>query len=114
MRHPEFALQCQLAQVLQYANPGVIWWHTPNEGVRSKGVGGRLKAAGMKAGVSDFLFVLPPAGRLAALEIKAHGGKCTELQTAFLNQVVSAGGLAAWCNNFDEAVAILRAWQVIR
>jgi hypothetical protein len=114
MKRPEQALQMQLVAVLRYALPGVVFWHTPNEGKRSRVQGGILKAMGMKAGVSDFIFVLPPHGRIAALEIKAAKGKPTELQTDFMNRIISAGGLAAWFDNFDEALACLRLWGIVR
>lgn len=124
-QHPEFALQRQIAAALGYARPGVLWWHTPNEGKRRMrqnprtgawycAEGARLKQMGMRPGVSDFLFVLPPTGRIAALEIKAAGGKPTELQVEFLNGVISAGGLAEWCDSFEDAVTILRGWRVLR
>ena len=41
----------------------ILWCHVPNGGERSKAVAGKLKAAGVKAGVPDVLvFETPPCG----------------------------------------------------
>lgn len=111
---PEYVLHRHIVAVLAYALPGVKWWHTPNEGKRSRVAGGILKSMGMTAGVSDFLFCIPPHGKTAALEIKAKGNKPTDLQKKFLDDIRSAGGLAGWTNDFDEACRLLKEWRIIR
>lgn len=59
-----------LAQLLDDA--GLVWWHTPNGGLRHKGAAGALQAQGVKPGVPDVLILTPaPAtGRPVALELK--------------------------------------------
>ena len=44
-------------------------------------------------GVSDILGIVPPSGRLLALEVKSPTGRVTEAQLRFLQQVNAAGGL---------------------
>jgi hypothetical protein len=46
------------------------------------------------AGVSDVLAILPPHGRLLAVETKMPGRKLTADQAAFLSAVTQAGGVA--------------------
>ncbi len=58
-----------------------------------------------QAGVSDFIVCLN--GRFIALEIKAVGGKLSQLQSAFLDKVVVAGGKAAVCFNVEDAKRVL-------
>jgi len=110
---PEYAMYRQIVDTLRYARPGVVWWHTPNEGKRNRATGGILKAMGMKPGVADFLFVIPPDGKLAALEIKAPGNKPTAAQAAFLQEIQRAGGLAAWCDTWELAIKHLAAWGIL-
>jgi hypothetical protein len=59
-------------------------------------------------GCSDILGVLPPAGRLLAVECKRPGGKLTPAQAAFLSAVGAAGGLAFVVRSVDDLAAALR------
>lgn len=108
----ESDLHKMIVEALQFTRPGVMWWHTPNEGKRKKHTGQALKRMGMKAGVSDFLFLVPPAGRLFALEVKSDGEKPTPDQVVFLAGVKSAGGDSAWTADWDVALHYLRTWRV--
>jgi hypothetical protein len=111
----EFAVHAMLADTLRVAlMPGWLWWHTPNEGARSIGEAGRLKRMGVKAGVSDFLLISPPAGRLHALELKRRGKKPTPAQMSFLALVRLAGGHSEWTDTFDGALVILKRWGAVR
>jgi hypothetical protein len=62
-------------------------------------------------GQADILGVLPPAGRLLALEVKRPGGKLTLEQDAFLRVITQAGGLAALVTSPAEVEALLRRHQ---
>jgi hypothetical protein len=46
------------------------------------------------AGISDILGLIPPTGRLLAVECKRKGGRLRPAQRAFLENVRKAGGLA--------------------
>lgn len=95
------------------AHRGVIWFHAPNGGARNRVTGAMLKAFGTRAGVPDLLFVLPPNGRLAGLELKAPRGKVTAQQREFGRDLLEAGGLWSWANNIDDVLATLDRWGVI-
>ena len=95
-------------------DPNSIWWHTPNGGGRSAREGAKFKAMGLLPGVSD-LILHNSAGEAFALELKRDGGRPTESQMLFLSRwrdrphhhgVVSEG--------LDEALAILKSWNLIR
>jgi hypothetical protein len=45
-------------------------------------------------GAADILAVLPPTGRLLAVECKRPGGRLTPAQCAFIDHPRAAGGLA--------------------
>lgn len=128
MRRPpplEYEVHVAIADVLQYATaPGWIWFHVPNGGERPTKVNkrgqqyspeaSRLKRMGVKPGVSDFLFVAPGRGQLHVLELKRQNEKPNADQVAFMNDVVQAGGQAAWTDNFNGAMTILQRWGAIR
>ena len=98
---------------LQFARPGVKWWHTPNEGKRKRRTGRVLRGMGMLPGVADFVFVIPPNGRCHALEIKATDEKPTDDQEEFIDGINKAGGVAVWTDDFDVAIHYLRSWGVL-
>ena len=60
-----------------------------------------------RKGMSDIIGLIPPAGRLVAVEIKAHGGKTTLEQEAFLHAVRKAGGIAVVARSCDDVVQAL-------
>jgi hypothetical protein len=62
-------------------------------------------------GCSDVLAILPPRGRLAAIELKKKGQGPTPEQIAFLGHVKAAGGLALVIRSVEELIAGLAAAQ---
>jgi hypothetical protein len=58
-------------------------------------------------GVSDILAVLPPNGRLLAIECKRPGNGPTEDQAAFLDAVTRRGGLAVVIYDVRDLAEIL-------
>lgn len=113
IRRPEQAIHKAVAQHLRTrAVPGLVWWHTPNGGARSKVEGAIFKAMGVRAGVSDFIFV--HANRIFALELKAEGGRASEAQLKFLSDIDAAGAHTAMPSGLDPALATLEAWGLIK
>lgn len=112
-RTPETAIQCTVIQHLQVRGvPGLLYWHTPNGGYRSKTEAAMFKAMGVKAGVSDIL--LFHDHRLYCLEIKAQGGRASEEQLAFIADIDRAGAFTALATGLDACLATLEAWKLIR
>ena len=104
-----------IADVLRMSvSPGWLWMHYPAGEYRRKATAGRLKRMGVKPGVSDFLLIAPHGGQLHALELKRRGRTPSDDQFDFLRQVKEAGGKAAWCDNFDDAMVILKNWGAVR
>lgn len=121
---PELEVHFMIADALSYGiEPGWFWWHTPNGGERvafinAKGKrvspeAARLKRMGVKPGISDFL-LLSPTGDLHALELKREGKIPTVDQLYFLRIVDRSGGQAAWVDNFDDAMSVLKNWGALR
>ena len=67
-------------------------FHVPNGGHRNKATAGRLKAAGVKAGVPDLL-LLVPRGRYhgMACELKMPGGRLSPSQRTWLEALNRLG-----------------------
>jgi hypothetical protein len=70
-------------------------------------VADRLVRFNRKPGCSDTLVCLP-GGRFAAVEFKRPGKRATEKQSAFLAEVVAAGGLGLVATSLSELRAQLR------
>lgn len=101
-----------VAQLRARGAPGLIWWHTPNDGKRSMGSARRLKAMGMRAGVHDFCFV--HRGSFYALELKTEKGRPTVHQMQFASDINTAGGHSCICHGLDRAIRVLECWGLLR
>lgn len=113
MRHTEDAIQKALAFHLWLrAKEDVVWWHTPNGGKRHPREAARFKNMGVRAGVSDLVFI--HEGNAFALEVKAPGGRPTENQLKFLSDFERAGGYTACAEGFDHAVAVIESWKLFK
>ena len=113
MRRPEQAIHLAIcAHIRARAYPSVLWWHTPNEGKRGRVNSAMLKRMGMRAGVSDLIFV--HRGKVYALELKAPGNYPTAAQHEFMADIDKAGGYHAWTNDLDLALRVLESWKLLR
>ena len=120
-RFEEDQFQTALVQHIELRKvPGLVYWHTVNSsklgGARTKSgvplAAIRAKRMGLRAGVSDLVF-LRPDGILFTLELKSKGGRPTEEQHQFMADINAAGGYAAWTDSLDRALEILKAWSLI-
>ena len=109
----EDRLQMAVVQYLRLmGDPDVIWWHTPNQGVRSKRTAGRLKAMGVLAGIPDLTFVFP-GGVVAMMELKTPKGVMSKAQKALEEKCHKLGVEHAVCYSIDTALEVLRWWKVL-
>jgi hypothetical protein len=81
----------------------------PNGGKRSSPrEGARLKAEGVKPGVSDLLLPLRRGGFCGLwLEMKAPGAKPTKLQAEWLARMARAGYRAEWRDSWTAAAMLI-------
>lgn len=109
----EHQLQIAVSQMLKlFATPGVIYYHVPNGGLRNKREAAKLKAYGLRAGVPDFAFVLPPLGQSAYLELKAPKGRLSPEQKTFRDEAIAAGAKWNCADSPELACDILYSWGV--
>lgn len=117
MNRPEQTMHKDIAKHIRARGvPGLVWWHTAN-GARYGGKnpamhGAIMKSLGVRAGVSDFVFL--HKGLFYALELKAAGGKPTEAQQSFMDDVNRAGGFACYVAGLDTALKVLEAWGLVK
>lgn len=84
---------------LQYLQAkGIVAWRNNTGGVK---VDKRFVRFG-QPGSADILGILPPDGRLVAVECKCGRNEPTELQRDWLQRVAGAGGLALVVYSLDE------------
>lgn len=93
---------------------GLFWLHVPNEGIRSRRTGSRLKKEGMKAGAPDIIILeSPPAQPFARgimIEMKrVKGSTVTQNQMTFLNRAYTNGWLTCIAYGADEAIRYLHS-----
>lgn len=69
--------------------PGLLCWHTPNGGGRSRTEAAILQGLGVRAGIPDLLFFRK--GRLYGVECKVPGGTLTAAQSACLTELAAQG-----------------------
>ena len=89
----------------------------PNGELRSKATGGRLKAAGVKAGVPDIC--LPVArGHYHALYLEmkrpGHGSKPSKEQLAWGSELAKQGNAWTICDTWEYAVKIICEYLTLK
>jgi hypothetical protein len=112
-RRPEQQIQKSVLSHLAWrAVPGVWWCHYPAGGWRSPIEAAIFKSLGVVAGVPDILIV--HCGQLYALELKAAGGRLTDIQSDTHAAMTQAGAIVATAHGVDAALAQLVAWGLLR
>jgi hypothetical protein len=80
----------------------------PNGGRRDQREAVRLKAEGVKPGVSDLLLPLRRGGYAGLwLEMKAPGKRPTKDQAEWLERMNAAGYHATWCDDWEAAAQVI-------
>jgi hypothetical protein len=80
----------------------------PNGGKRGAFEAARLKAEGVKAGVSDLFLALPRQGMAGLwLEMKAPGGRLGASQREWLTRMRAAGYEATWADDWIKAATVI-------
>lgn len=89
----------------------------PNGGKRDKREGGRLKAQGVTAGISDMMLALPFGGyhglfiELKAPIVKGKAKpKTSPAQDVIIKRFTSVGYLCVVCWGYDEAIDIINKY----
>lgn len=102
----EYQEQVALASWLD--SLGVVWCHVPNEGIRDRRTGAKLRRVGLKRGVPDVLVFSPPTYGThtgAAIELKRRDrGEATSAQREWLDKLSELGWATIVAHGAREAV----------
>ena len=79
----------------------------------SKATAALLQRMGVRPGLFDFLLI-GPDGRHFWLELKRGRAPLSEAQERFRQELVERSVVHGVARSFDEAVACLREWDVLR
>jgi hypothetical protein len=121
----EFALHCSVADLLRrWIMPGWKWTHFPageerparinRQGERVSGAGARLKRMGLSSGWPDFQF-FHLSGTVCFLELKRRGsGTLSDEQEDIAAHLIRAGHGYLCTDDFNDAVATLILWRILR
>jgi len=83
-------------------------WHVPNGGHRSKATAGKMKAEGVKAGVSDYVLDCARGGYFGLrIELKPKGGRPSPAQKDYISDVTAQGYRAEVAVGWESAKDIL-------
>jgi hypothetical protein len=109
--------QIALAELLDRS--GLLWNHVPNEIQCKPQYYAKRKRLGVKKGVPDnFIYDAPPlipTSRGAVIELKRErGGKVSDEQEMWIQELRGRGWEVAVCNGIDEAIEQLRKWGYLR
>ena len=82
-----------------------LLYHVPNGGSRHKAEAGRLRAEGVKAGVPDLCLPVARGGNHGLyIELKRQrGGRISEEQVRWIEELMKQGYSAAICRGWQEA-----------
>jgi hypothetical protein len=112
-RSPEGAIQSAVfAHLRARGTPGVFAFHPANGGYRKPVEAAILKGMGVLPGVPDIIAI--HNGRCFALELKAEGGRPTEIQLATIAAMKAAGAHTAIAVGLNCALAILEGWGLLK
>jgi hypothetical protein len=92
--------------------PRVFAFHPANGGYRKPIEAAVLNGLGVRAGVPDVVAI--HEGQCYGLELKAPGGRPSELQLATISAMESAGAICCIAEGLDRALAVLEAWGLLR
>lgn len=110
----ELRTQIALADTLRVSLcPGWNWTHIGHGGKRSIQTATMMKRSGQQPGWSDFI-LLSPHALAHFLELKRKGGVISDAQQAFANYCNTYGYPHAVVFGFDDAIAVLKHWRVVR
>lgn len=118
----EHAQQCAVfawAALNRVKHPALRWMHAiPNGGERDRVVAGRMKAEGVRAGVSDICLPSPRGNyhglyvelKLASRKDSTEWGGCQDNQIAFIKDMREEGYAAFVAYGWEHAVRIIEGY----
>jgi hypothetical protein len=112
-RRPEQALQRGVFEHLRVrAAPDVFAFHPANGGWRTAVEGAILRGMGVVPGTPDVVAI--KGGKVFGLELKAAGGRLTDVQRDTLERMRQAGAIIGVAVGIDQAIAWLELHNLLK
>jgi hypothetical protein len=112
-RRAEFKLHCNIIEVLERLHkPGVIWWHTPNEGKFTPKQMAHRRDMGVRPGVADII-VSMPGEKMIFFEVKTFLGPVSDKQYEFLDAMMKNGHGTWIIREVEHAIRLLTSHGAI-
>lgn len=110
----EDLLQMACKNWFEKALPDLLWYAVWNESYypdekQAMIQGARKKRMGVRAGVCDFMFVMPD-GSAAGIELKWGNGKPSDSQKGWAEAMIKKGCRHAFCWTGEQVEAAIRLW----
>jgi hypothetical protein len=110
----EDRIQGEIIDLLKVAAiPNLLYYHVPNGGKRHIKTGIAMKALGVKAGITDLVFVCP-RGVSHFMEVKDFDGTLSKEQREFRDFCLMIGHPWAIVRSRDQAQDVLVSWGLLR
>lgn len=93
------------AEIRARGMPGVVAWAVPNNPMSRRTVGFRRGAHDVHA---------LHRGKFYTVELKKDGGRPSEEQLEFRDDINNAGGFSVIAEGLPEAICILESWGLLR
>ena len=112
MKHDESIIQSQIVSALSLA--GVYVFMVPNDaaGKTSVAKAGRMKAMGLRSGISD-LVVMSPDGVAHFLEVKTVTGVLSPAQVRFAELCIKRGWKYEVARTVEQSLDIVKKWGIL-
>jgi hypothetical protein len=112
MKHEESIIQAAIVSALSLAGVYVLMIPNDAAGNTSMAKAGRMKAMGLRAGVSD-LVVMHPDGRAHFLEVKTATGVLSPAQIRFAELCIKRGWKYEVARTVEQSLDICRKWGIL-
>lgn len=112
----EHSLQLEVTRwLITNLGANVAWSAIDHAAKLSERQGGERKRRGVKPGLGDYMFVIPPNGQHAEIEMKrpTKASKQSFLQTGWETKITASGALYVVCRSLPEVIGTLKAWGLV-
>jgi VRR-NUC domain len=110
-RNAEARIQAAIVEWIRTVAPGVICFHVPNGGYRTKAEAARMKWIGVLSGIPD-LVLLGCDGTTWLIEVKAGGGSLSAEQVAIRDRCVALRIPFVVAKSIDDVRLAFRLWGI--
>ena len=110
-RNAEARIQAAIVEWIRLVAPGLIAFHVPNGGYRTKTEAARMKWVGVLAGIPDVV-VMGLDGRCWLIEVKGPGGTLSADQILIRDRCAALRIPFVVAKSIDDVRQAFRLWEI--